>query len=77
MRVDNKSFGDRWAFTVDSGEVLNINSAVIFKHNDTEYALNGIASSREYAPIDPIWKNDPNKECKISITPFIELGNKL
>ena len=77
MNVHKKDFPKTWAFTVDSGEILNINSAVIFKHNEIEYALNGIASSRGYEPLGKLWKSDPSRDCKVSITSFIELGNKI
>lgn len=82
-RIYRKDFGNAWAFTVASGEILNINSAVIFRYNDIEYALNGIATMRgDYEPLGIMWRDSPNRtfpnnSSKISISPFIEIGNKL
>ena len=57
--IDSASYGEKWPFTVESGVVACLkNNSVIFVANNTEYALNGVASSLGYQPLEPIWKYD-------------------
>ena len=57
--ITAQEFGAKWPFTVSSG-TLNCSppSVVTFRANGRTYAVNGMASSRGYAAIEPIWKLD-------------------
>ena len=55
-RISAEDFGESWPFTVQSGILACKNSAVTFTTNGTTYAVNGIAGSRGYADIEPIWE---------------------
>jgi hypothetical protein len=45
--------------------------------NGREYAVNGMASGRGYADIDPIWRDAPGPAPKVSIGPLIDVGLEL
>lgn len=48
---------DEWPLSVDSGVLSCLDDgSVVFEHGNTKYAINGFATSRGYADIDPIWK---------------------
>lgn len=73
--ITKNEFGDKWAFTVESGYVYSINNCAIFKVGDISYGLNGIAIKAGYRDINEIWKDDPNfSGLKIDIGPFIDLA---
>jgi hypothetical protein len=73
-----QEFGDSWAFTIDKGVLENIRGAVILRYENTEYGLNGVASSMGYEDVNEIWLDNPNIEgTKISIGTFITMGNNL
>lgn len=56
--IQQYSYGESWPFTVESGEIACYEQAVFFIANDIEYAVNGIAISKGYVDISPIWKVD-------------------
>jgi len=54
----------------------------VFHHHGTTYALNGLAISRGYPEIDPIWKDNEvftsmGIEAKINIMPLLNAGLEL
>ena len=56
-RVD---FGDNWPLTVDSILVDCISGISAVGYNDGHtYALNGLAQSRGYEAVEPIWRFNP------------------
>jgi hypothetical protein len=53
-------YGDKWPFTVKEGFVACPDGqSVIFLTGAKKYALNGVAKSKGYTPIEPIWRLDP------------------
>ena len=83
-KVTKEEFGDKWPLTVDEGEIECIQkspriSIRLFHHGGKTYALNGIAQSLGYPPIDPIWKNDRKLGAgvKISMHPLNEVADEL
>jgi hypothetical protein len=80
MLVTAEEWGESWAFKVDKGYIYNINQAAIFEtDNGRKYQLNGVATTRGYALIDPIWLDHPNaffEGEKVDIGPFIALALK-
>jgi hypothetical protein len=74
-RITKEEYGDTWAFTVNEGYIYSINDAAIFKTGETEYALNGVAMSRGYKELKPIWKPHPKHEwMNVDVGPFIKLA---
>ncbi|WP_417589220.1 DUF2511 domain-containing protein [Pararhodobacter oceanensis] len=71
--ISAETFGDQWPLTVDSGRIDCIApNAAVFIHNGTTYQLNGMAQSRGYALINPIWRDNPDiPGTKISISPLL------
>jgi len=71
--VSATEFGDAWPLTVQSGRIACIApSAAVFIHNGTIYQLNGMASSRGYTSINPIWRDSPDiPGAKVNIGPLI------
>lgn len=71
-------FGDSWPFTVDSGYLDCVPpSCAVFRTGSTTYGLNGLAKSRDFQDVRPIWRDDPNAPgLKISIGPMIDLALK-
>lgn len=58
--VTASDFGEAWPLTVSSGTIrYRKPSVVTFSHGGVEYALNGMATSRGYAAIEPIWTANP------------------
>jgi len=56
-KADFERRGLKWPLTVEQGTLGCEGDAVFFGHDGTQYAVNG-AASREYAPIEPIWRYD-------------------
>ncbi|WP_282014631.1 DUF2511 domain-containing protein [Marinifilum flexuosum] len=76
--VLKSEFGESWPFTVDKGIVLNYNNAVIFRHENTEYGLNGFSLNRGYEEVENIWSDNPAiPGTKISIGQMIDIGLKI
>lgn len=76
--VSRAEFGEKWPLTVEAGEIECIDGHwVVFHHEGVGYALNGLARSRGYASIDPIWKDDPATESKVNINPLTQAALKL
>lgn len=79
-KVTKEEFGDKWPLTVDEGEIECKDKFIrLFHHGGKTYALNGIAKSRGFKPIDPIWKDNPElgDGFKINIGPLLEAAGKL
>lgn len=76
LEVSKSEFGDSWPFTVEGGVVDCVDGqAAVFKVEGKTYQLNGFARSRGYAPIDPIWKDNPDiPGTKISIGEMIRVA---
>ena len=77
VRADECGAG--WPLTVSEARVVLIGSYVAILHTEGKtYALNGTAQSRGYAPIDPIWRDNPDiPGTKVSIGPLIQLALSL
>lgn len=78
--VSSTTFQGEWMLTVDSGELLceTPNTVIFIAPDGTKYAVNGIAKSRGYADIQPIWKDNPQiPGTKINIGSLIDEGLKL
>lgn len=72
-QVTQSQFGDKWPFTVESGYVDCVQpSRAIFRANGEVYALNGLARSAGYKPIDEIWRDDPT-----GVLPKINIGQMI
>lgn len=78
LKVSKEEFGGEWPFTVDSGVVdCAGGQAAIFITGERSYQLNGVARSRGYAPIDPIWRDNPDiPGIKVSVGNMIDLALK-
>lgn len=76
LEVSKGEFGESWPFAVESGVVDCVDGqAAIFKTGGRSYQLNGFARSRGYAPIDPIWRENPQiPGAKINIGMMIDLA---
>jgi hypothetical protein len=76
--VTRQELGDKWPFTVDSGYVdCPDGISAIFRTGNTEYGLNGMATSRGFAEPDAIRKSDPSiPGAMISIGPMIDLARQ-
>lgn len=73
--VRDEDFGARWPFTVSQGYLDCIDGSAVFRSQMTEYGLNGVATSRGYHSIDPIWRNNPEiPGTKINIGGMIQLA---
>ena len=57
--IKQGEFGDKWPFTVSEG-LLECEgpSVVTFRANGRTYAVNGMALSRNFADVKPIWRYD-------------------
>jgi len=82
--VSSADFPGEWMLTVDKGELIckapkgTANTIVFIVPDGTEYGVNGIATSRGYADIQPIWKDNPEiPGTKINIGPLISKGLEL
>lgn len=76
LEVSKGEFGESWPFTVQSGIVDCVDGqAAVFKTGGRSYQLNGFARSRGYAPIDPIWRENPEiPGTKVNIGRMIDLA---
>ncbi len=69
-----------WPFTVDSGDVeCRDGLEIVFVSGGAAYPLNGAASgnadARGYAPLEDIWRADPDMPgARISTAPMLRLG---
>lgn len=67
--------GQNWPFTVSKGTLACAADAVTFSANGTTYAVNGFASSRGYADIAPIWRDNASiPGTKINIGAVLDPG---
>ena len=63
LLITQNQLGDQWPFTVSQGMLECIPPGIVtFRVKDKIYAVNGLASSRGYAKIDEIWREDPDKQ---------------
>lgn len=70
--------GDSWPFTVSTGTLKCDGDAVIFVANGRNFAVNGMAKSRGFADIAPIWRdNNAIPGMKIYIGVVLDPGLKL
>jgi uncharacterized protein DUF2511 len=90
VEVTAAEYGDKWPFTVERGLLrCEPPGRVVFRVDSTDYAVNGLASSR-YLKIDSIWRvNTKMQEAfkaagaetdfvpRISIGPMIQRGLEL
>ncbi|MCA1649342.1 MAG: YebY family protein [Acidobacteria bacterium] len=53
--VTRREFGWKWPLTVGVGTLGCISDAVVFRAGGVTYGLNLTATSRGFAPLDPIW----------------------
>jgi hypothetical protein len=76
-------YGNKWAFTVDNGELDCIPNVpgersgdVILKTDQGTYAINGSAMGKGiYKDLEEIWRDDPNNPgAKISVSDVIDSG---
>lgn len=76
--VLKSEFGESWPFNVDRGIVLNRNNAILFRHENIEYGLNGVSLNGGYEKVEGIWVDNPAiPGTKISIGQMIDIGLKL
>ena len=75
-RVSAAELGDRWPLTVAEGYVDCVApKAAVFRTDGVTYALNGVAKSRGYGEIEPIWRADPRiPKMRIGIGPLLDLA---
>lgn len=58
--VTAAEYGDEWPFSVPSGRVdCRPSGSAVFVADGTTYALTGLAQSRGYADVGPIWLDNP------------------
>lgn len=80
--VSQDHYGVRWPLTIASGTLRYepVDRAIFRDGDGTEYALNGMASTAGYAPIEPIWRinqdlaalqDDGDSPIRINIGPLI------
>jgi hypothetical protein len=76
LEVSKGEFRESWPFTVQSGILDCVDGqAAVFKTDGRVYQLNGSARSRGYAPIDPIWRENPEiPGTKVNISRMIDLA---
>ena len=60
--VTEQDFGAAWPFTVPEGRLRCTKASVTFEADGSTYAINGIAQSRGFPRVDPIWKYNPDPE---------------
>jgi hypothetical protein len=75
--VSRVEFGDTWPLTVEAGELLCVNQAVVFSTGGITYAVNRTAKDRAdelgWQDIAPIWA-DGDAGLKKDMSPLIERG---
>ena len=75
--VYDYQFGDTWPLTVHSGTIEANGPYLLFTHDGTTYALNGLARPR-YPAIDPIWKMHPGSAIRrMDISPLMKAAEEL
>lgn len=76
-KVSRDDLGDKWPLTCESGHVgLELDTIAVFKQKGGKtYALNGMARTRGYPDIEPIWADNPKLEgFKVNIRPLIKMA---
>lgn len=78
IEVSRADFGDQWPLTVESGYINCIGwRTAVFHHGGQTYALNGLAKGEGFAPLDPIWRDNPGRGGpKMSVDPLLSLALK-
>lgn len=76
VEVTREAYGDSWPFTVEAGHADCVDGQLaIFRHEGREYALTSLAESRGIAPIEPIWRDNPDfGGPKINLGPMTRLA---
>jgi len=79
--VEKAWSGEKWPFSVDSGEVELVGCcSVLFRHGTSTYAVNGTArtAASRNGWIDIVdsglWRDHPGGHGKVNIMPIIDLG---
>lgn len=78
-KVSQQDLGARWPLTVSAGHVDCESRALIFRYEDTSYALNIVAIGEGHQGIEPLWKNAAgsprnHQPLKVDLTPLIDLA---
>lgn len=78
-KISKIDFGENWPFSVEKGILKCEQPGIVtFKVNNIEYAVNGLADTKGYTDIRPIWLDSPNLyQPKINIAPIINAGLEL
>ena len=72
IEIRKSDYGERWPFKIARGWLRCEGAgAIILSAQGTDYAVNGLASSR-YAPIQAVWKSDQADD--IDAGPIISRG---
>ena len=72
IEIRQADYGERWPFKMTRGWLRCEGAgAIILNVQGTDYAVNGLASSR-YAPIQAVWKSNPADD--IDAGPIISRG---
>jgi len=76
VAVSQAEYGAAWPFTVTSGYVDCVPpQSAVFRTGSSAYALNGMAKSRGFPDVRPIWRDNPSLPgTKINIGPMIDLA---
>jgi hypothetical protein len=79
VTVTAEQLGDAWPLVVDSVGVRRCYGAcLVVEHNGVSYALNGLATTKGFKEIEPIWKWNPLKPgCRMDIGPLLGLVRKV
>jgi hypothetical protein len=78
LLITQNQLGEQWPFTVSQGTLECIPPGIVtFRVKNKTYAVNGLASSRGYAKIDEIWREDPNKQgqWRVGLITKMDLAN--
>lgn len=76
--VSRDELGAEWPLSVERGRLACDRDAVTFTADGETWALNGVAQTRGFPEIDPIWLDHPSPNIpKKSIAPLIERGLEL
>lgn len=68
LLITQTQLGEQWPFTVSQGTLECIPPGIVtFQVKNKIYAVNGLASSRGYAEIDEIWREDPDKQGQLRV----------
>ncbi|MDW0360800.1 DUF2511 domain-containing protein [Halomonas venusta] len=77
--ISREEYGEAWPFTVDSGRLECWRGpSAVFITSGKVYQLNGMARQMGHAPLEPIWRDNPDiPGTKVNIGPMIERALRL